>query len=82
MTAKPVAGLRPNVACEFKRAGFLEWRNDWNIAADRLKTSGDLWRVGGFNPVFRIQSGCVAKLSQQWFCLLSHFKKPPRLNKA
>jgi hypothetical protein len=34
MTAKPVAGLRPNVACEFKRAGFLEWRNDWNIAAE------------------------------------------------
>ena len=41
MTAKPVAGLRPNVACEFKRAGFLEWRNDWNITADRLKASND-----------------------------------------
>jgi hypothetical protein len=29
-----VVGLQPNVACEFKRAGFLEWRRDWNLAAD------------------------------------------------
>jgi hypothetical protein len=27
-------GLQPNVAWEFKRAGFLQWRDNWNIAAD------------------------------------------------
>jgi hypothetical protein len=45
MMAKLGAGLRPNVACEFKRAGFLEWRNDWNIAADRLKPNSDSSRA-------------------------------------
>jgi len=32
-----VVGLQPNVACEFKRAGFLEWRRNWNTAADRVE---------------------------------------------
>jgi hypothetical protein len=36
--AENSVGLQPNVACEFKRAGFLEWRNDWNIAADWAAT--------------------------------------------
>jgi hypothetical protein len=36
--AENIVGLRPNVACEFKRAGFLEWRNDWNLAADWAAT--------------------------------------------
>jgi hypothetical protein len=30
-----VVGFQPNVAYEFKRAGFLEWRSDWNLAAGR-----------------------------------------------
>jgi len=36
--AENSVGLPPNVACEFKRAGFLEWRNDWNLAADWAAT--------------------------------------------
>jgi len=37
--AEPGVGLQPNVACKFKRAGFLEWRCEGNAAFANSKCS-------------------------------------------
>jgi len=41
-TAELGAGLQPNVACEFKRAGFLEGEREQCELCEYGETAGDL----------------------------------------